>query len=89
MDLRVWFLLPLVAGSGDPLSVQNGKPKNVKSLPKSKIWDSVELSKGNKAIWFKQIYIKKKLADKALWPTRLVEKHGVMFKPSHTNLCGL
>lgn len=66
MDLRIWFLLPLVTSSGNPSAVQNGKSKNVISFPKSKIWDSVELPKGNKAIWFKQIYMKKKLADKAL-----------------------
>lgn len=71
----------LVAGSGDPSSVQNGMPKEVESLQKGQTWESVELPKGKKATGCKWVYKKTELAEKVLWPTGLVEKRGVMSKP--------
>lgn len=56
-------------------------PKEVESLQKNKIWELVELPKENKARKCKRVCKKTGLADKALWPTELVEKHGVMYKP--------
>lgn len=68
----------LVAGSGDPSSVQNGMPKEVESLQKGQTWESVELPKGKKATGCKWVYKKTELAEKVLWPTGLVEKRGVI-----------
>jgi hypothetical protein len=71
----------LTASSGDPSSVQDGMPKEVEPLHKGKTWESVELLKQKKTTRCKWVYKKKESLEKALLPTGLVEKHGVLSKP--------
>jgi hypothetical protein len=72
----------LTANSGDPTSIQDGMPKEVKLLQKGKAWESVELPKRKKAKGCRRVYGKKESSEKALWPTGLVGKHSGMSKPS-------
>jgi hypothetical protein len=60
----------LTMGCEDSSSVQNGMPKEVKSLQKGKAWESVELLKAKKAKGCRWVYKKKKKKKKkkAVWP---------------------
>jgi hypothetical protein len=57
-------------------------PKEVESLQKGNTCKLEELPKQKKATWCKWVYRKTKLAGKVLSSTGLVEKHGVLSKPS-------
>jgi hypothetical protein len=70
-------------GSGDPLSVQNGTPKEVELLQKGKAWESVGLLKRKRDKCCRWVYRKKESSEKARWPSGLVEKHGGLSKPCH------
>jgi hypothetical protein len=72
----------LTTGSRDSLSIQDGMPKEVELLQKGKVWESVGLLKGKKAKWCRWVYRKKESSKKVMRPRGLVEKHGVMSKPS-------
>jgi hypothetical protein len=86
-------------GSGDPLSVQDGIPKEVELLHKGKAWESVGLLKRKRAKCCRWVYKKKESSEKARWPSGLVEKHGGLSKPCHmlkfkrrlnlSGICGL
>lgn len=69
----------LVVDSGDPSSIQNGMQKRWSHHKKGKTWELIELPKINKARRCKWVQRKTELADKALSPTRLVERHGFFF----------
>lgn len=63
----------LVASSGDLSSIHNGMAKDVELPQKSKTWKSIKLPKGKKTKGCKWVYKMKELAEKALWPIKLVE----------------
>jgi hypothetical protein len=59
----------LTASSEDPLSVQDGMPKEVESLQRDKAWESTELLKGKNAKECRWVYKKKESSEKAVWST--------------------
>ena len=72
----------LTASSEDPSSVQDGMPKEVKSLLSGKAWESTELPKGKNVKGCRWVYKKKESSEKAIWLTGLIGRHGVMSKSS-------